>query len=346
MLMWPIGVASGNSTVDVVAGTRSRPGVLSALRLVASRMTRQIGMPHAFVRARSLSCSPAPAVPRSLSSLAIVAMPASSPRTASWAQLTAHAIAPAGGAPTQPAGGARAVKPDTFTTLEALQTAMRAEARNVRDFASNRCTSLASIVTTSVAPNTFRAFPLRRLGHHPSKVYRDWTTSWVTSEWPRFSTITTPEMMRTWMVESARALESHWNRITGNEQPIGVGRAAKLLALTAKHLLWHASLSNQDRARLLSFLDVPLDKYTLQGIRLLLPEARIPRSASMGFVRTMEQYHSIQNGIRALASQLSTPDAPLSPIHYEVAAWNAAHPTVPAVQPRCNACTVGSACYR
>ena len=83
-----------------------------------------------------------------------------------------------------------------------------------------------------------------------------------------------------------------------------------------------ASLSEQSGSsakRLIPLLEVPLDKYTLRGMRRLCPSAKIPKTASMGFVQRKEQCIELQNAI----FELCDPD--YYPAHYEIAAWNASH---------------------
>jgi hypothetical protein len=68
-------------------------------------------------------------------------------------------------------------------------------------------------------------------------------------------------------------------------------------------------------------LEVPLDSYTLVGIRRFCTSVKIPKNASMGFVQDRKQYSELQNAIVELC-------APFHPAHYEIAAWNASHPGI------------------
>lgn len=70
---------------------------------------------------------------------------------------------------------------------------------------------------------------------------------------------------------------------------------------------------------LIPLLDVPLDSYTLQGVRLLLPALQIPRNAAMNFVKDRAHYEAIQEAILGLCQPR------FRPVDYEIAAWNLAH---------------------
>jgi hypothetical protein len=100
---------------------------------------------------------------------------------------------------------------------------------------------------------------------------------------------------------------------------IGIGRAAKLLNLLLKYLTLRSALSDTERERLIPLLEVPLDRYTLLGMRRLCTCERIPKTASMGFVQRKEQYIELQDAI----FELCNPG--YYPAHYEIAAWNASH---------------------
>jgi hypothetical protein len=123
--------------------------------------------------------------------------------------------------------------------------------------------------------------------------------------------------MSEFVAQSANALRRRWKRVSGQE--LDFGRAAKLVNLTIKHLLCLSDITERERRKLKALLEVPLDSFTLQGIRTLCPELRIPSNASMGFVRTKHAYVRIQQHIRNLVS----PE--FAPLDYEMTAWDAAH---------------------
>jgi hypothetical protein len=183
---------------------------------------------------------------------------------------------------------------------------------------------MEELVRASVGGNTFRAFQFNRFGvaGAPSEIFRSWTTQRLERDYRRLVGLASFEAMIGQLSIMATDLDAAWHRATGGVEPvrIGFGRAAKLLGLSVKHLLWHRELSAHDRANLLPLLNVPLDSYTLQGIRLVAPELCIPANASMSFVRDEIQYRAIQLRIRELMP------AGCHAVHYEIAAWNLAHP--------------------
>lgn len=79
--------------------------------------------------------------------------------------------------------------------------------------------------------------------------------------------------------------------------------------------------------RLVWFLHVPLDSYSIQAVRNCI-DARlkeqighIPSSAGMGFMKTREVYDGLQETIRLLAEKANVP-----PIALDILAWDEAHP--------------------
>jgi hypothetical protein len=217
-------------------------------------------------------------------------------------------------------------RPFLFSDIQQFRTALSApdNRKRVRLFFEQRCDNMEVIVNISVAGNTFRAFPFRKFGLtlKPSAVYRQWTVGWLERSLIEFRSIRTRSQMRDLFATTASRLEKHWLTCTSGKHSLGFGRAAKLLNLTMKHAMWLTELTSDEREALIPLLDVPLDSYTLQGIRMLLPELGIPPNASMSFVRDRGQYDAIQDGIVALCG----PE--LRSVDYEVAAWNLAHPAI------------------
>jgi hypothetical protein len=191
-------------------------------------------------------------------------------------------------------------------------------------FTSKRVRSIRELVVCSVVQNTFRAFHFKShgIGQKPSEIYRNLATEKLENEYKNIIACNSFEELIDKMIEISTMLDNDWYELTGkiSEVRIGFGRAAKLLGLSVKHLLWYSELTEDDRIRLLKFLNVPLDSYTLQGIRIVAPDLQIPKNATMKFVRDKQHYQQIQNRILTLM--------PVGrfPIHYEIAAYNLAHP--------------------
>jgi len=82
-------------------------------------------------------------------------------------------------------------------------------------------------------------------------------------------------------------------------------------------------LGAADRQRIMFFLHVPLDSYTLSGIRKFttLPNGgEIPKSATMKFIDNPAIYAFVQQQIRELASRADVPA-----IAYDHLAWDRGH---------------------
>lgn len=218
--------------------------------------------------------------------------------------------------------------PHAFASLDELHAAISSP--RVQDslerFSERSIKTVRELVRCSVAGNTFRAFPFRRhkIDLSPSDIFRAWTTSYLEREYRSIVDLQSFEAMIDHVCAKAAALDQSWYESTGGVDAIriGFGRSAKLLGLSLKHLLWHPGVSQRDRGRLIPLLNVPLDSYTLQGIRLVAPELQIPSNATMKFVRNEAHYRDVQSRIKQLL-----PDG-FHPIHYEIATWNITHPDV------------------
>ncbi len=218
--------------------------------------------------------------------------------------------------------------PYAFQSIDELHSAISAQSvqDSIERFLSRHSRSIAEIVERSVAGNTFRAFQFKRhqVGFKPSQLYRDWTSERLQQDFQILVKLPSFETMINELILMATDLDNYWhNQTQGVDQVrIRFGRAAKLLGLSVKHLLWHDQLSEADRQRMISTLNVPLDSYTLQGICFVAPDLNIPRNATMKFVRDEEHYRMIQRRILQLMPEGR------HPVHYEFAAWNIAHPGI------------------
>lgn len=202
-------------------------------------------------------------------------------------------------------------------------------------YESSSAKGIKEIIKASVAGNTFRAWGFRRWGIvriRPSGVYRDWTTQRLTADEPIIRKLDTQEAMQAYVIRTAHDLDRHWRTEVANNLDakhadgekalaIGFGRAAKLLNLSLKHLLW-LPWDIQAREGYIRALNVPLDSFTLQAIRLVCRDLRINEDATMKFVENEDQYLAIQAAIRGLLP------AGYLPVHYELAIWNRTHPKV------------------
>lgn len=189
---------------------------------------------------------------------------------------------------------------------------------------------LELLVKKSVDGTTFRAFRFRTniVPGRPSEIYRTFTTKLLKAKIPQYGEFKSQAEFREWLIESTNELCCEWHNRTGGNQAVamGFGRGIKLLNLSVKFSLRHSSLDGDLRKKLINWLEVPLDSYTLQGIRelskQLFVDLGISRRASMGAIKTEAQYIAIQDEIRRLCSNCG---ADRYPIHYEIMAWNLAH---------------------
>ena len=101
---------------------------------------------------------------------------------------------------------------------------------------------------------------------------------------------------------------------------MGYGRGAKLFNLVLKKLACLSSLPEEQRSTLVNLQHIPLDSYTIIGLRTIAPHLSIPSSATMKFVETRSQYDEFQLIIRAIAERAGVP-----PIYYDVLAWDMGH---------------------
>lgn len=213
-----------------------------------------------------------------------------------------------------------APRPYVFRTKDELLDILggKETAETIEAFIRRNESDIATIVKASVSGNTFRAFSLPD-GLRPSVIYRSWVTERLTTALGDIQRLSSTSHMRALIISAANDLSAHWHVATQGKREIGFGRAAKLLNLSVKHMLWHDQIPRDQKYLILHALEVPLDSFTLQGIRRVLPELGIPHSASMGYVRDAVHYSLIQDAIRELCAPR------FSPIYYEYAAWNLAH---------------------
>jgi hypothetical protein len=182
------------------------------------------------------------------------------------------------------------------------------------------------IIRTSVASNTFRAF--RNLPEPPSVVFRDWAGRILAPGSPdlvRFCSFDSCDAHDQWFYGLAASLRRHWRRRMGSAMPFGP--SLKLPALLMKGACLSPEIPWRTLTRILWYVHVPLDSYTIQAVRhsIFDPGAAkligpIPASAGMGFVRDIHAYRAFQWTIRHLGVKAKVP-----PIALDILAWDAAH---------------------
>jgi hypothetical protein len=198
--------------------------------------------------------------------------------------------------------------------IAALRRKRTADAATM--FFAERVKTLREVVISAIGGNTYRAF--RNLPVRPSATFRDWAEAHILNSMPSFRSATAQREYSAYVHTSTLALCRHWRRRTGTE--MGYGRGAKLFNLVLKKLACLASLTEQQRRAFIGVQHVPLDSYTLVGLRVVAPDLSIPRSATMKYIETPRQYATIQERIAAIAEKAQVP-----PIYYDILAWDMGH---------------------
>lgn len=210
-------------------------------------------------------------------------------------------------------------KPIEFNDLGELRRHLANHRLSIEGYFKRPDPNLAALVRESVGQNTFRA--LRNLPLKPSAVFREWAYDKVSGRefWTKLEAIQSHEQFDAWLLGLVRGLGHHWRRKMGSEMPFTANR--KLPDLLLKALVRWSGIENRARTRLIGFLHIPLDMYSLAAFRRCLPEScPVSRGASMGFVDCEEKYCSLQFAIRRLAVELQCP-----PIYLDVLAWDVGH---------------------
>jgi hypothetical protein len=182
---------------------------------------------------------------------------------------------------------------------------------------------LYSLIKHCVAGNTFRAF--HNCAQPPSTVFRRWAVSRLVGDW--FALLGEAEAQQDYdkIIEAfADDLERQW--LSEAKIPLAFGRGRKLRNLLMKHIVRWSGIPAADQGKLIGFLHVPLDEYSLIAFRRIAasgelgPKINIPKKPSMSFIKTPESYNQLQNLMQAVASQAKVPR-----ISIDLVAWNLAH---------------------
>ena len=171
----------------------------------------------------------------------------------------------------------------------------------------------------AVGRNTFRAF--QKMPDKPSSVFREWAYDALVKQgrFERLKSIQTQQDYDRWLDQLVSDLRIRWKAKMNRDMPFGP--SYKLPNLVMKVVCERLAVS--DRQRIMPFLHVPLDSYTLSGIRkcVALPNGReIPKTATMKFIDNPATYASVQQQIRGLASRAGVPA-----IAYDHLAWDRGH---------------------
>lgn len=215
--------------------------------------------------------------------------------------------------------------PLAFSNREDLVSRLRSERKQlVRWFEDLYAPDeVQRLVWESVGANTFRAF--RGMPERPSVVFRTWAYGRLVG--PSFS----GELSNTsergeydqWLAAFAHDLGEAWGRSTGRERTLSFGHGRKMTNLLMKHVARWSIFEEHTRRRLIGYLHVPFDSFSLSLLGCCLPDSRrptlqpIPKNVTMGWVDSQSQYDELQTLCRDIAAE-----AGVAPIHLDILAWN------------------------
>jgi hypothetical protein len=216
--------------------------------------------------------------------------------------------------------------PLEFADKGELIARLSADAEALAGWFETRYEDVESIVWYSGSSNTFRAFA--HMPHKPSQVYYDWAQRMLSDEGvvEQITNLRSERAYDFWLKGFSQDLSEHWRRKMRRKMPYGPSR--KLPNLLMKLFVLWSGLDDEQRSRLIGFLHVPFDKYSLTVLRNCVPDSyrpivgRIPspKSVSMKFVDSEAKY----DALTALASEIAE-EADLPPIYLDVLAWNQTH---------------------
>lgn len=184
-----------------------------------------------------------------------------------------------------------------------------------------------SIVIDSVGSNTFRAF--RHMPERPSIVFRAWARGCLLGDGflRKISELKTREEYDLWIRNLSNSLGDYWEQRMGSEKKISYGPERKLPNLLMKHVVLWDRLHVSQRSRLIGFLHVPLDSYSLLMVKDCVLDSehytsigRIRSNATMGSVVNETMYDALQALFREVAEEAGVPA-----ICLDVLAWNKGH---------------------
>ena len=181
---------------------------------------------------------------------------------------------------------------------------------------------LDDLIRRSVGGNTFRSF--QNLARQPSLVFREWAAARLSSSMSTMAAIADQGGYSRHMEDHARHLAKYW--LAEGKKPLKYGPGRKLLDLLFKGVVRYAQISDSDRARLIRFLHVPLDSFSLTAVRHCAASGEfgarvsIPVSAKMGFVVSAAQYNQLQQVMRGIGAA-----AGVAPVCIDLVAWDHNH---------------------
>lgn len=164
---------------------------------------------------------------------------------------------------------------------------------------------------------------ISRAFHHesPSIQYQQWADKInINDVLTSMKNITTQKEYYSFLYKIALSLENSWNdkNENGGISKMNIGISLKIMNLLMKHLTF---VHLKDNTKLISYLHVPWDKFTLHPLKnIWTGNPKIDSSSSQGFVKNERQYLELHDLISSITSQ-----AGVDRIAYEFWAWDKEH---------------------
>ncbi|MGV3551709.1 hypothetical protein [Rhizobium sp.] len=195
-----------------------------------------------------------------------------------------------------------------------------------------------SVIVSTADNSTIRAYRYTEI-YHPLSIFRSWALAEMKKDFLKRVSIASRGRAEydAFHAGLCIGLKTYWAEQekdaagrNGDNDPRSVpnyGRQRKLIDLFMKHVVFLDGISTEDRINLRGLVNVPLDKYTLMKLSGVCEKIDLPKSKwTMGIVDE-DNYAPLQELIRAVAKE-----AGVSPIDYDVYAWNGNHTAVPSPQ--------------
>ncbi len=217
-------------------------------------------------------------------------------------------------------------KPYEFSCKEELIIKLETESDSLAEwFKKERYKTVDEIVLASVGSNTFRAFHHTR--EKPSEVFRSWASEKLSDGefLQQIGGLNSEEKYDQWNKDFSQSFISYWTQRMGAEIPYGPSR--KLPNLLVKSVVRWNELSDNRRSKLINFLHIPFDKYSLSVIKNCAVDTehrgsirKFPKNVTMKFVDNEEIYKALQASFREIAKEAEVPA-----IYLDVLAWDKSH---------------------
>ena len=187
---------------------------------------------------------------------------------------------------------------------------------HAKEFFAKRLPDIESVVLQSIAGNTFRAF--QKLPERPSIVFRTWASVRLHLTLETLKSITDHQSYADYVHYAAQNLCKTW--LSTMHKEIGYGRSTKLINLVLKKLACLEGIDESFRKRIIKYQHVPLDSYTIVGLKKLIPNLAIKKNSTMKFIEKPSDYRMVQRYISDVAMEAGVP-----PIYYDILAWDMSH---------------------